>query len=304
MPPQISEQLRRRLPLLLAVLLGGLAVLLVNSHIQREVHKLRLREQQLLRDYKDPIKLIVAAKDLPPGTLLDAGHLAQASVPEKFMQPYAARSPRDVLGMVTAAPMAQGEQILLNKLRRADEAVGSATLAGMTPQGTRAVTIGVDAITGVGGFVRPGDAVDVLWTVKLPGQAGEVVTLTLFQDIAVFAVGREIIGRPVATDATGAAPPAGPQYTVTLALAPQEISFLLFAREQGRIQLSLRPKQEAGAQIALSPATSATFNQFMQQQLGIQSTEPTQARPPRQVEVYKGLERDVILLSEDAAAGR
>ena len=299
MNPNLLGGVRRLMPVIFAVIMGLAAVLIMKQFLNQEYRKVERERQRLLADYQAPVKILVAAKDLPEGTPLEAVHLATTSIPQKFVQPFAARSPNELLGLVTLAPLAEGEQLLTNKVRRPDVMPTSATLSGVMPKGKRAVTIGVDAITGVGGFVRPGDAVDVLWTVKLPGQAGEVVTLTLFQDIAVFAVGREIIGRPVATDASGAAPPAGPQYTVTLALAPQEISFLLFAREQGRIQLSLRPKQEAGAQIALSPATSATFNQFMQQQLGIQSTEPTQARPPRQVEVYKGLERDVVLLHRE-----
>ncbi len=293
MPPQISEQVRRRLPLLVSIVFASLAVWLMNAHVNSAIRRVQLKEQALLRDYKDPIKLIVAAKDLPPGTPLDAGHLAQASVPEKFVQPYAARTPRDVLGLVTIAPLAQGEQILMNKLRRADEVARDATLAGMTPKGTRAVTIGVDAITGVGGFVRPGDDVDVLWTLKLPGttpQDGQVVMLTLFQNVPVLAVGGQMVGRPAA--AAGQAAPR--DYTVTLALTPQETAFLLFAREQGRIQLSLRPKQEETGQAAVPPTN---INTLLEAKLGIKPAAPP--KPARRVEVYKGLKRDVVLLPED-----
>ena len=297
---QLAGTLRRLMPVIFAVILGLVAVLIMRQYLVQEYRKVERERQRLLADFQAPVKVLVAAKDLPEGTPLEAIHLATASIPQKFIQPFAARSPNELLGLVTLAPVAEGEQLLTNKVRRPDVMPTSATLSGVMPKGKRAVTIGVDAISGVGGFVRPGDAVDVLWTVKLPGQGADVVTLTLFQDTPVFAVGREIVGRPVAADAGNAAM-AGPQYTVTLALAPQEISFLLFAREQGRIQLSLRPKQEAGAQVALSPATSATFNQFMEQQLGIKSaegsTEP--AAPPRQVEVYKGLERDVVVLHRE-----
>lgn len=298
MPPQVSEQIRRRLPLLVAFVLATLAVMLMNGHVRNEMRRVQVREQQLLRDYKDPVTLIVAAKDLPPGTPLDAGHLAQASVPEKFMQPYAARTPRDVLGLVTLVPLAQGEQILMNKLRRADAVATNATLAGLTPQGTRAVTIGVDAITGVGGFVRPGDDVDVLWTLKLPGAAtqdGQVIMLTLFQKVPVLAVGGQMVGRPPA----GEGQQAPRDYTVTLALTPQETAFLLFAREQGRIQLSLRPKQEEQAAAAVPPTT---FNTLLEAKLGIKPIAPPQPIRQVQVEVYKGLKRDVVLLPEDGTA--
>ena len=267
--------------------------MLLQQDYRQRVRALMQERQRLLADFQTPTEILVAAKDLPEGTALEAAHLKVASVPQKFVQPYAARSPGDVVGMVTAVPVAEGEQVLTNKVRRADEAPRTVTLSGIMPTGKRAVTIGVDAISGVGGFVRPGDAVDVLWTVKLPGPAQEVITLTLFQDVPVFAVGKDIKGR-----ATQTAEPS-PQYTVTLALTPQETSFLLFAREQGRIQLSLRPQQESGAQAALTPATSATFNAFMESQLGLQTT--AAVKPPRQVEVYKGLKREVVMLSEGAS---
>jgi len=300
MNPNLLGGIRRLMPVIFAVIMGLAAVLIMRQYLFQEYRKVERERQRLLSDFQAPVKVLVAAKDLPEGTALEAAHLATASIPQKFVQPFAARSPNELLGLVTLAPTAEGEQLLTNKVRRPDVVASSATLSGVMPKGKRAVTIGVDAISGVGGFVRPGDNVDVLWTVKLPGQSSEVVTLTLFQDTPVFAVGREIVGRPTETGASAATAP-GPQYTVTLALAPQEISFLLFAREQGRIQLSLRPKQEAGSQMALSPATSATFNQFMEQQLGIKSAEGTAepAAPPRQVEIYKGLDRDVVVLHRE-----
>ena len=288
---ELRPGLKRRLPLLISIAFGGIAVWLMNVHVNNALQRVHLKEQALLRDYKDPIKLVVAAKDLPAGTPLEAALLGQASVPEKFVQPYAARTPRDVLGLVTLAPPAQGEQILMNKLRRADEVAGDATLAGMTPKGTRAVTIGVDAITGVGGFVRPGDDVDVLWTLKLPGstkQDGQVVMLTLFQKVPVLAVGGQMVGRPPAQGQTA----APRDYTVTLALTPQETAFLLFAREQGRIQLSLRPKQEDQTQAAVPPTN---INTLLEAKLGIKPTPPP--RPAKRVEVYKGMKREMVVLN-------
>ena len=154
-------------------------------------------------------------------------------------------------------------------------------------KGKRAITIAVESVTGVGGFVRPGDAVDVLWTLSLgqssAEQGAQVVTWVLFQDVPVLAVGHEMVGRPSKT-----AEPAN-QYNVTLSLTPQDASFLLFAREQGRIQLSLRPKTEEGAPVQVAPAN---VNTLMEQVLGVPPPPPPP--PTRQVEIYKGLQRDVV----------
>jgi Flp pilus assembly protein CpaB len=89
---------------------------------------------------------------------------------------------------------------------------------------------------------------------------------------------------------------AGNEYMVTLALSPQETSFLLFAREQGRIQLSLRSKTEDGKAVAIVPAN---INTLLEMQLGLKSGGQSETtKPGRHVEVYRGLKRDLIALSE------
>ncbi len=291
---------------IVSVAAGSLAMVIVRNMMTEERRSLERERQQLHTDYQAPIQVVVAAKDLPEGTALEASHLKMAQVPEKFVQPYAVRSPGEILHRVTAAPIAEGEQILSNKVRASDATLTpkESTLSGVMQKGKRAVTIAVDTITGVGGFVRPGDSVDILWTVQVPGagagsskQEGEVVTMTLFQDVPVYAVGREAVGRAGSKPKGGSEEPA--QYTVTLALSPQETSFLLFARDQGRIQLSLRPRADSGTQVAVTPANAATFNSFMEGQLG-GTPNPSTTAPPkktaRPVEVYKGLKRDAGLV--------
>src|SRR3989338_4117306 len=290
---QLSDTIRRRLPILFALVMGTPAVVFMQQYLAGQHRLLAQERARLLQNYQDPIKVLVVSKDMPAGTTLEAGLLELADVPEKFVQPYAARTPRDILGLVTAVPLAKGEQVLMNKLRRPDEAPTGSTLAGLTPEGKRAVTIGVDAITGVGGVVRPGAEVDVLWTLKLPGagEDGQIVMLTLFQKVTVLAVGGQMAGRPP-VDESQQAPR---DYTVTLALSPQETAFLLFAREQGRIQLSLRPKKQGESQELAVPPTN--INTLLEAKLGIKASPPP--RPARQVEVYKGLKRDVVVMAEE-----
>ena len=198
---QISETLRRRLPILFALIMGALAVIFMQQYLAGQQRLLAQERARLLADYRDPVQVLVTTKDVPAGTTIEVHLLDVAKVPEKFVQPYAARTPGDVAGLVTAVPLAKGEQVLMNKLRRPDEVPTGATLAGLTPEGKRAVTVGVDAITGVGGFVRPGDDVDVLWTLKLPQAGGgpqdsQFVMLTLFQKVPVLAVNGQMAGRP------------------------------------------------------------------------------------------------------------
>lgn len=284
--------LNRRVVLgIVAALCMAAAVWLANRYIGEKERVLAEKEKAVMSNYQAPVEIVVAAKDIAEGTTLEPSHLQLATVPERFVQPYAVRAQNELVGKVTAAPIAANEQVLINKVRRPEEIPSGATLSSVTPKGKRAVTIVVDTITGVGGFVRPGDIVDILWTLKLPESAQ---TLTLFQDIPVLAVGGEMLGhrgRPSGGEKEKN------EYTVTLALTPQETSFLLYARDQGRIQLSLRPKSEQGTRVNVVPAN---VNTLLEMQLGIKPAGPASAAPAttRQVEVYKGLKRDVVALSE------
>ena len=220
------------------------------------------------------------------------------------MQPYAISDPREIIGLVPIAPIAAGEQVLRNKLRRATETAVGTTLSTMTPEGKRAVIVTVDPATA--NFVHPGDKVDLLWSFRVatgpPAHAGqkspeEPVLLTLFQGVPVLAVNANI-GRPVAAGqaqpAQGAAPAGVPQ-TVTLALSPNEAALVLFAQEQGRLQVSLRSAKDAGRQEAVPPAT---IDALMQAVLGPQQpTEP--AAPTKTVELYRGLQREVVTVDAE-----
>ena len=290
--------MRQRLIVLgFAIVCGIAAVGLAIQWRNQQVRRFAELEKKLRENYRDPIEVLVAAKDIPEGTTVDATHLAMAKVPEKFVQPYAIRNPAEVIGKTTVAPIAEGEQLLATKVRPPEEVPSGTTLSTTMPKGRRAVTITVDALTGVGGFVRPGDMVDVLWTVQPggKGQEEQVVTLTLFQDIPVLAVGPEAVGvRSPPRPKEPASGDAAQHSTVTLGMTPKETALLLYVREQGRIQLSLRPRADKGQQVEVPPANMSTL---MQSVLGKDAVAPP-PKPPRHVEVYKGLERSVVSVNE------
>lgn len=285
-----------RIALIVAAFLGLLATVVLHRYLTDQQRGLEQERQRLMANYRNPIPIVVAGKDLPQGTALTRDHLTVTEVPERFIQPYATQDPSTLIGKVTMAPIAEGEQVLQNKVRNPEEIVHGMLLSSITPKGKRAVTIGVDLLTGVGGFVRPGDLVDVLWSLRLPvggSDESKPVTLTLFQAVPVVAVGEQMertASRPAAP-ASGARDQETPQQSMTLALDPQETSFLLFAREQGRIQVSLRSQADGDA-VKLSPADLATL---LEQQLGMRLAAPS-APQAKEVEVYKGLKRDVVVL--------
>ncbi len=295
LPPRLLAN-RRLIPLAISLMLALVAVFIMNQQMQRDRRKIAEERARLYKDYKAPQEVIVAMKDIPEGTVIAKEHLGIMQIPEKFLQPYSTRDPNLLIGKVTRSPIAEKEQVLVNKVRSPEERPKGSLLSDITPEGKRAVTIGVNALTGVGGFVRPGDKVDILWNVKLasgpaPGGkgSGEPATLTLFQDVTILAVNSQVMGRaPV----PGQAAETPREALITVALSPNEASLLLFAREQGSIQLSLRPTRDAGQQVAAQPAN---IDALMQLVFGDQAAAPAPEVPAsRTVELYRGLERNVV----------
>ena len=290
----LNVKSKRVVPLIFSAVLGLAGVYLMNQVMQGEKKKLAAERAKLYKDYKAPVKVIVAVKDIPEGATIAAEQLGWMEIPEKFIQPYATKEPAQVVGKVARVAIAEKEQVLTNKVRSPDERPRGVNLSDITPEGKRAITIVTDAITGVGGFVRPGDKVDILWTLRVAGPSKgnvknpeELVTLTLFQDVLVLGVNNQLMGRR-----PGGAPEEGASRdsTVTLALSPNEAALVLFAREQGRGQLSLRTPKDAGQQVAVQPANMDTV---MQAVLG-PPQHPVETPDTRTVEVYRGLERDLV----------
>ncbi len=282
--------IKRFIPFIFSAILGLTAVIMLQRYLSKERAKLAAQERKLQAMFQDQVNVIVAAKDIAENTTITPELLGTQLIPSKFVQPYTTSRAMDVVGWVAKAQIAQGEQILTNKLRRESEKLQAATLSGVTPTGKRAVTIGTDILTGVGGFVRPGDNVDVLWTFKAGGQRdGELMTVTLFQNIGVLAVGGEMVGKVSASDHE-----TTHDYTVTLALHPQEAALLLYAREQGQVQLSLRPVADKDALVAVPPTNMETLTELI---LGKEALGQA-PKPQRNVEVFRGLERKVVAVNE------
>ena len=282
---------QRFIAIIVGVILGVLAWVMVSSRMAEQERQLKASRRQPTVQTTD---VVVAKADIPENTVLKPDMIATQPVPTEFVQPYAIIEPMQALGQQTSAPVAKGEQLLATKLM-APGAAG--TLATKTPVGKRAVTLGMDPLTAVGGFIRPGDHVDILWTVLIPvaqGQQPQPVTVTLFQDVQVLAVGGEMV------DAEGRRGRSGGQeergMSLTFALTPQETGLVLFAREQGKIQLSLRPRTDTST-VQLPPASlDALFQAIMPQQAnaGAQPQQQEAPKGPRHVEVFRGLTKETV----------
>jgi pilus assembly protein CpaB len=98
--------------------------------------------------------------------------------------------------------------------------------------GHRAVTVAVNEVAGVAGFVTPGNKVDVVLTTPLPGNPNETISKIVLQNVPVLATGQ------IAQETKDGKPIVVP--TVTLDLTPEDAENLVLAANKGPLQLLLR----------------------------------------------------------------
>jgi len=173
--------------------------------------------------------VVVAARDLPAGSVVkredvEAVEWPGSAIPEGF-----ATQAGEVVGRGLIVEVRKNEPILGSKL--ADKEAGGG-LPITIPEGMRAVSVEVDEVIGVAGFVLPGTRVDVLATVMPGTDRRETTTRTILQNIRALAADQKY-----QQDVEGE-----PQYVtvVTLLVTPDEAEALTLAATEGRIQLALR----------------------------------------------------------------
>lgn len=170
--------------------------------------------------------VVVAALEILPGTVIEEQHLSTKLLEKAWTTEHQFTAPENVLGKVASTTIYPDEILLNQRLSVPGE---GATLAAIIPEDKRAVTIRVNDVIGVAGFLLPGNKVDVLSTVKYNKNSAN--TLTVLKEIKVLAVdqtARTNDNKPVIVRA------------VTLEVTPKEAEKLLTAKSKGDIQLALR----------------------------------------------------------------
>ncbi len=134
-------------------------------------------------------QVVVASSDINEMQTIDDTMVETISRPVDFIEPSAIENPEDAVGKVAAAPIRKGEQIQATKILSPGPNTG---LSLQVAPNKRAVTIPVDDIRGVAKLIRPGDRVDILSALELPGKQKSVSVKTLLQDVVVLATGVRI----------------------------------------------------------------------------------------------------------------
>ncbi len=176
----------------------------------------------------DEIDVVVAARPLGVGVMVKTPDIKLVKMPSTALPKGAFTKVEEVLDRPVISNILLDEPILDGRLAAKGSGLG---LAPTIPMGMRAVTVRVNDVAGVAGFVLPGMHVDVLVT-GTPPSGTATMTNTVLQNMLVLSAGKEL-----QADARGNAMPTP---TVTLMASPTEAETLTLANSEGRIQLVLR----------------------------------------------------------------
>ena len=214
--------------LIVAVILGLITVIALNSYI-------RSLDMPAMASIPHT-EVVVAINTIPAHTRITNEMLQTESIPSDAVHPEALLSIGDAAGGISRVDIIKGEQVLASRIATEDR---RASLSYRVPEGLRAISIPVNEVVGVAGYISPGDKVDVLVSyiiddilIEEEEQDEMTLTFTVFQNILVLASGEETRDKDDEESQVVS--------TVTLAVKPEQAEVLAFATQMGYFHLTLR----------------------------------------------------------------
>jgi pilus assembly protein CpaB len=217
--------MRKRRPwfmLALALCSGIVAALLALKY-------LRERTTPLMAAEPKRANIVLSARSLPVGAVVTEKDVKLVGWPGDALPAGYIRSISDAVGRGVITPVAENEPLLEAKVSTKDAGGG---LPIIIRAGMRAVSVRVDEVIGVAGFVLPGTRVDVLLTLDKSGNRPQSITKTLLQNVQTLAAGQSVTrdkeGKPQTVT------------VITVLVSPDNAELLALAAKEGRLQMALR----------------------------------------------------------------
>ncbi|WP_186392188.1 MULTISPECIES: Flp pilus assembly protein CpaB [unclassified Pannonibacter] len=186
------------------------------------------------------VPVLIVTRDVKPGELVYSHDLKWVDWPRDVVpagavtrdqQPDAERS---MAGQVAKAPLYNGEPLREQRLITA----ASGYMASVLPKGMRAIAVSVETETMAGGFILPGNKVDVILTRTVQGSVTSAVAETILQNVRVLAIDAVIAGEREGKSLQ-------PDRTATLELSPEQAEVVAQAQQLGKISLTLRSAEDS-----------------------------------------------------------
>ncbi|HTG99305.1 MAG TPA: Flp pilus assembly protein CpaB [Vicinamibacterales bacterium] len=221
-----------------ATLMAGIA----SFGVYAAVKSIPVREVEVAHTF-----VAVAAHNLPTGSRLTEQDVKLVAWPAKNPVPGAFSEVKPIVDRGLVASVSENEPLTETKLAPVGSGAG---LPPSIPPGMRAMSVKVDEVIGVAGFVVPGTRVDLVVTLRGSGQAEESMSRTVASNVLVLTAGTRF-DQEQAKDGK-----PQPSTVVTLAVSPTDAERVALASSEGKISLALRnpldvtPTETAGVHVA------------------------------------------------------
>lgn len=240
--------------------------------------------------------VVVAAADLQIGAELKKDDLEVVNFPQGKAPEGSFASPAEIYGRGLVVPVVRNEPILAAKLASKEAGAG---LPPVIPEGMRAVSVRVNEVVGVAGYVLPGTRVDVIATASPTNAPGDATSKVVLANVQVLTAGVRMEadqekGKPMQVT------------VVTLLVNPEQAERLALASTEGKIQLALRnpldqgtpatpgvrPAALLGSTVSVAPRQVASSSRPKARTAPAATTTATEPPPPAPtVEVIRGDKR-------------
>jgi pilus assembly protein CpaB len=190
------------------------------------IKRLGVREVEVAHTF-----VVVAAHNLPTGSRVAEKDVRLVAWPSRNPVQGSFSAPKDVVDRGLITGINENEPLTETKLAPIGSGAG---LPPSIPPGMRAMSVKVDEVVGVAGFVAPGTRVDVVVTLRGNGQTEETMTRTVVSNVLVLTAGTRL-DQAQAKDGQ-----PQPSSVVTFAVTPNDAERIALASSEGRITLALR----------------------------------------------------------------
>jgi pilus assembly protein CpaB len=215
----------KRRVLLAAVVLGLLTSVMIY----------RFLDASKAKNSVERATIAVATRRIEARSVISPDMVATREVQANQCPSGACTASMDVVGKVALATIPPDATLMRDSVAEKGPALG---LAYAIPNSMRAVSIGVDPVIGVAGFLKPGDHVDVVATYHSGDNA---IARTIVQDTKLLALGAQVQTDRISKNDGGPSSSATSKDTATLLVTPSEAERLALADVEGKLRLVLRP---------------------------------------------------------------
>lgn len=192
---------------------------------------LHRRDLDVARATAQSLYVAVAARDLPIGTKIDQSDIKMARWSRDSIPPGAFTDPSGPTNRITRGGFVENEPIIADRLFGGDQSSGAMPL--LIPKGMRAMSVAVDEVSDIAGFVEPHARVDVVASMALGGTSGnQPFAKIVLQNVEVLAVAQQM--------ENGGADKPQIVRVVTLLVSPADAERLTLASHEGALRLAMR----------------------------------------------------------------